>query len=56
MTNLSVIQRTTAMKEAFTSNEIRSLIAEYLGVNVESVTDEAHFADDFGTDWFDRLN
>jgi acyl carrier protein len=47
--------RTAAMAEVVTSHEIRALIAEHLGVDVERVTDEAHFADDLGADWLDRL-
>ena len=43
------------MAEVVTSHEIRALIAEHLGVDVERVTDEAHFADDLGADWLDRL-
>ena len=35
--------------------EIRTLIAEHLDVNIERVTDEAHFIDDLGADWLDRL-
>jgi acyl carrier protein len=49
------IQRTTAMKKGFTSSDIRTLIAEHLGVEVERVTDEAHFISDLGADWLDCL-
>lgn len=48
-------QHAAAMKEVVTSHEIRALIAEHLGVEVERVTDEAHLADDLGADWLDRL-
>jgi acyl carrier protein len=37
------------------SNRIRTLIAQHLGVELERVTDEAHFADDLGADWLDRI-
>jgi acyl carrier protein len=37
------------------SNRIRALIAQQLGVALERVTDEAHFADDLGADWLDRI-
>jgi len=43
------------MKEGFTSSDIRTLIAEHLGVDVERVTDEAHFINDLGPDWLDCL-
>jgi acyl carrier protein len=37
------------------SNRLRTLIAQHFGVGVERVTDEAHFADDLGADWLDRI-
>jgi acyl carrier protein len=48
-------QRTKAMHQVSTANDVRAIIANYLGVDVERVTDEAHFTDDLGTDWLDRL-
>jgi acyl carrier protein len=42
------------VKEEFEITKVRQLIASYLGVAVETITDEAHF-DDFGADWLDRL-
>jgi len=52
---IMTIQRPTAMEGDFTTRDIRTLIAEHLGVEVERVTDEAHFLDDLGADWLDRL-
>ena len=43
------------MTEVLASNDVRTLIANQLGVNVKRVTDEAHFADDLEADWLDRL-
>jgi acyl carrier protein len=43
------------MHQVSTANDVRAIIANYLGVDVERVTDEAHFTDDFGADWLDRL-
>jgi acyl carrier protein len=43
------------MHQVSTANDVRAIIANYLGVEVERVTDEAHFTDDFGADWIDRL-
>ncbi len=43
------------MEVGFSTNDVRTLIANHLGVNVERVTDEAHFTDDLGADWLDRL-
>ena len=39
----------------FDANKIRALIADYLGIDVERVTDEAHFRNDFDLDSIDRL-
>ena len=48
-------QKTTAMREVLASNEVRTLIANQLGVDVKRVTDEAHFTNDLGADRLDRL-
>src|SRR6516225_3150295 len=48
-------QKATATREIFASNDVRTLIANQLGVDVKRVTDEAHFTDDLGVDWLDRL-
>jgi acyl carrier protein len=39
----------------FDAHRVRTLIAEYLGIDVEQVTDEARFSDDLGLDWLDEL-
>jgi acyl carrier protein len=39
----------------FDTDRVRTLIAEYLGVDANRVTDEARFSDDLGLDWLDRL-
>jgi acyl carrier protein len=48
-------QKARATREVLASNEVRTLIANQLGVDVKRVTDEAHFTDDLGADWLDRL-
>jgi len=53
--SLKSSQKTGAMREVRASNDVRTLIADQLGVDVKRVTDEAHFADDLGADWLDRL-
>jgi acyl carrier protein len=53
MTLLSVTEL-TAPQELFDSGKVRTLIAEYLGIEVKQVTDEAHFGE-FGMDRYDRL-
>ena len=50
---LSSIQQIPATRDRFI--EIRTLIAEHLNVDIQRVTDEAHFIDDLGADWLDRL-
>jgi acyl carrier protein len=48
-------QKATATSEVLATNDVRTLIAHQLGVDVKRVTDEAHFTDDLGADWLDRL-
>ena len=48
-------QKATATREVLASNDVRTLIANQLGVDVKRVTDEAHFTDDLGADWLGRL-
>ena len=45
----------TAVKESFKIETIRALIADHLDVDIKLVTDEAHFTEDLGADWLDRL-
>src|SRR5215472_14087429 len=47
--------KATTMREVLASNDVRTLIANHLGVDVKRMTDEAHFTDDLGADWLDRL-
>jgi acyl carrier protein len=53
LSSLSITQR-TAPQEAFNSAKVRTLIAEYLGIETKQVTDEAHFGE-FGMDRYDCL-
>jgi acyl carrier protein len=39
----------------FDAHEVRTLIAEYLDIDAERVTDELHLSDDLGLDWLDKL-
>ena len=48
-------QKATATSEVLATNDVRTLIAHQLGVDVKRVTDEAYFTDDLGADWLDRL-
>jgi acyl carrier protein len=58
MTTIGLIPspRPTAVKEGVVTDKVRTLIAEYLYVDMESVTDETHFADDLGADWVDCVD
>jgi len=48
------MQRAAAQLD-FDTNKLRTLIADYVGIEAELVTDEAHFSDDLGLDWLDQL-
>ena len=48
-------EQTTAIQEVFPTKDIRTLVANHLGVSVGRVTHEAHFTNDLGADWLDRL-
>jgi acyl carrier protein len=37
------------------ADKVRSFIAEYAGVDVKQVNDEAYLSDDLGLDWLDQL-
>lgn len=37
------------------ADTVRRFIAEYLGIDVKQVTDEAHLIDDLGLDWLNQL-
>jgi acyl carrier protein len=50
----SFTQQTAVANESVAMN-VRSLVAEYLGVNANRVSDEAQFFNDLGADWLDRL-
>ncbi len=54
ISRLSPTQRARSQAD-FDIDKVRFLIAEYLGVDVKRVTDEAHLGDDLGIDWLDRL-
>jgi len=54
--NLASKQQTKAMNQVTTANDVRAIIANHLGVDIKRVTDEAHFTDDLGADWLDRLD
>jgi acyl carrier protein len=52
---MSIGSLTSIQQETLLANEVRAVIAKHLGVDIERVTDEAHFKDDLGADWLDRV-
>jgi acyl carrier protein len=52
--SLSPTQR-AAPQETFDADKLRTLIAEYLGIDAKRVTDEAHFGNELRIDRLDRL-
>ena len=45
----------TLLKECFSVNDVRTLVAKQLGVDIEIVTGETHFTNDLGADLLDRV-
>ena len=52
---LTPLQQATPLKECFSINDLRTLVAKQLGVGIEFVISEAHFTNDLGADLFDRV-
>ena len=52
--SLSATQPASA-QESYHPDKLRTLIGEYLGIDSKRVIDEAHFSDDLGIGWLDRL-
>src|SRR5258707_6396807 len=55
ISSLTSTQQTKAMHQVSSANDVRTIIANHLGIDVERVTAEAHFTDDLGADWLERL-
>ncbi len=55
ISSLAPSEQTTAVKEVFATNDVRTLVANHLGVSVGRVRDEAHFTNDLGADRLDCL-
>jgi len=53
--SLTPLQGATPLKERLSINDVRSLVAKQLGVDIESVTSETHFTYDLGADFLDRV-
>ena len=52
---LTPLQQETPLKESFSINDLRTLVAKHLDVDIEFITSEAHFTNDFGADLIDRV-
>jgi acyl carrier protein len=52
---LTPLKQATPLKECFSINDVRTLVAKHLGVDIEFITSEAHFANDLEADLFDRV-
>jgi acyl carrier protein len=52
--SLSATQ-STSPQESYDADKVRTIIGEYLGIDAKWVIDEAHFSDDLGIGWLDRL-
>ena len=52
---LTPLQQATPLNECFSINDVRTLVAKQLGVDIEFVTSETHFTNDLGADLFDRV-
>ena len=56
LSSLSPMQRAAPRPRVnFDTDRVRTLIAEYIGIDAKRVTDETRFSDDLGLDWLDRL-
>ena len=49
------LQQVTPLKECFSINDVRTLVAKQLRVDIEFVTSETHFTNDLGADLLDRV-
>jgi len=43
------------LRECFSIDDVRTLVAKQLGVDIELVTSETHFTNDLGADFLDRV-
>ena len=52
---IMTINSSTSSNQPTPISQVRTLIANHLGVSIGRITDETHFTDDLGADWLDRL-
>lgn len=49
------LQQAAPLNECCSINDVRALVAQQLGVDIELITSETHFTNDLGADLFDRV-
>ena len=52
---LTPLQQPTPLTKYFSIDDVCTLVAKQLGVDLEFVTSETHFTNDLGADLFDRV-
>jgi acyl carrier protein len=52
---MALVLPSSAGEKGFNRIALRTVISKHLEVDIERVTDEAHFIDDLGADWLDFL-
>ena len=55
MTTCSLTPLHTPLSECFSIDDVRTLVAKQVGVDLEFVTSETHFTNDLGADLLDRV-
>jgi acyl carrier protein len=53
--SLTPLQQATPLRNCFSIDDIRTLVAKQLRVDLEFVTSETHFTNDLGADLLDRV-
>jgi acyl carrier protein len=53
--SVTPLQQATPLRECFSIDDVRTLVSKQLGVDIELVTSETHFAHDLGADLLDRV-
>jgi len=49
------LEQPSPLRECFSINDVRTLVAKQLRVDIEFVTSETHFTNDLGADLLDRV-
>ena len=53
--SLTPLQQATPLRESFSIDDVCTLVAKQLGVDLEFVTSETHFTNDLEADLLDRV-